>query len=154
MEPPLSKEIHKLEWFRGGCNGSREMKGGEERPTDERTGGAAGPELGARKYVVIINSKEPETVWNAFRFAATAASRGHKVSVFLMGPAVEIATIPSDRFDVPKILKRFLDLGGETLSCGTCLRLRHSEASAECPMSTMDTLVRLTEEADKTVTFG
>ncbi len=106
------------------------------------------------KYAVIINSKEPETMWNAFRFSSTALSKGHKVSVFLLGPAVEIDSVDNSRFEVRKVLNRFRDLGGEALSCGTCLRLRRAGASEACPMSTMDTLVSLTEDADKVVNFG
>jgi uncharacterized protein involved in oxidation of intracellular sulfur len=112
------------------------------------------PKPAGKVFAVIINSKEPETVWNAFRFASAATSKGNKVSVFLMGPAVEIEEIDSSKFDVRKILGRFSEMGGEVLSCGTCLRLRKIEAAENCPMSTMDTLVRLTEEADRVVTFG
>jgi uncharacterized protein involved in oxidation of intracellular sulfur len=107
-----------------------------------------------KTYAVIINSKDSETVWNALRFASAAVSKGHRVSVFLLGPAVEIEGLDSGQFDVRKILGRFVDLGGEVLSCGTCLRLRKMNAAESCPMSTMDTLVRLTEEADRVVTFG
>jgi sulfur relay (sulfurtransferase) complex TusBCD TusD component (DsrE family) len=123
--------------------------------TEPRHGSDAEPsKTGGKVYAVIINSKEPETVWNAFRFASAATSKGHRVSVFLLGPAVEVEGIDSTRFDVHKILRRFHELGGEVLSCGTCLRLRKMEPAEECPMSTMDTLVRLTEEADRVVTFG
>lgn len=130
------------------------MTGTEEGSMSDREKEAGQPARTRLTYAVILNSKEPETVWNAFRFASATASKGHKVSVFLLGPAVEIDSVPADRFEVTKILQRFADMGGETLSCGTCLRIRKMEASEECPMSTMDTLVRLTEEADKTVTFG
>ncbi|MBX8632271.1 MAG: DsrE family protein [Thermoplasmata archaeon YP2-bin.285] len=106
------------------------------------------------KYAVIINSKDSETMWNAFRFASAALSKGHRVSVFLLGPAVEIDSVDNSRFEVHKVLNRFLELGGEALSCGTCLRLRKAEASEACPMSTMDTLVSLTEDADRVVNFG
>jgi uncharacterized protein involved in oxidation of intracellular sulfur len=106
------------------------------------------------QYLLIINSSDPETVWNAFRFGSAALSRGHHVSAFLLGPAVEIEAIEDERFDVHKLLLRFDELGGVALSCGTCLRLRHMDAGALCPMSTMDDLVRLTEEADKVITFG
>ena len=105
-------------------------------------------------YLLIINTTETETVWNAFRFGSAALSRGHEVSVFLLGPAVEIEKIGDERFDVQKLLLRFDELGGVALSCGTCLRLREMDASALCPMSTMDDLVRLTEESDRTLTFG
>lgn len=106
------------------------------------------------KYAITIESADPETVWNAFRFASAAITRGHKVSVFLLGPAVEIDSIDSTKFDVKKIVERFVSLGGEALSCGTCLRIRKMNASESCPVSTMDTFVRLTEEADKTLVFG
>jgi len=106
------------------------------------------------KYAVIINSREPETMWNAFRFASTALSKGHSVSVFLLGPTVEIDSVDNSKFEVKKVLNRFIDLGGEALSCGTCLRIRKMGVGEACPMSTMGTLVTLTEEADKVVNFG
>jgi hypothetical protein len=68
--------------------------------------------------------------------------------------AVEIDSVDSSRFDVKKVVGRFLDLGGEALSCGTCLKVRKMGASEACPMSTMDTLVVLTEDADRVVSFG
>ncbi|MFQ5761501.1 MAG: DsrE family protein [Candidatus Bathyarchaeia archaeon] len=105
-------------------------------------------------YTVVINAKETEIVWNALRFASAALARGHKVSIFLMGPAVEIDSIDDARFDVKKLLDRFEELGGQALSCGTCLRIRNMEANIFCPASSMDELVRLTEEADRTVIFG
>ena len=106
------------------------------------------------KYLLIISTTETETVWNAFRFGSAALSRGHEVSVFLLGPAVAIEHIGDERFDVQKLLLRFDELGGVALSCGTCLRLREMDAGALCPMSTMDDLVRLTEESDRVLTFG
>ena len=104
-------------------------------------------------YLLIVNSSETETVWNAFRFGSAALSRGHTVRAFLLGPAVEIERLGDERFDVQKLLLRFDELGGVALSCGTCLRLRKMDAAAVCPMSTMDDLVRLTEEADRVLTF-
>ena len=106
------------------------------------------------KYLLIINSTDTETVWNAFRFGSAALSRGHEVNVFLLGPAVEIESIGNEKFDVQKLLLRFDELGGVALSCGTCLRIRQMDAGAICPMSTMDDLVRLTEESDRVLTFG
>ena len=106
------------------------------------------------KYLLVINTNEAETVWNALRFGATILSRGHAASLFLLGPAVEIEHIQDERFDVQKALLRFDELGGSALSCGTCLRSRQMEAAAVCPLSTMDDLARLTEEADRVLTFG
>ncbi len=106
------------------------------------------------KYLLIINGKDPETIWNALRFGSAALSRGHEANAFLLGAAVEIEDLGNERFDVQKLLLRFDELGGVVLSCGTCLRLRKMDAAAVCPMSTMDDLVRLTEEADRVVNFG
>ena len=105
------------------------------------------------QYLLVVNSGETETVWNAFRFGSAALSRGHSVNAFLLGPAVEIEGIGDESFDVQKLLLRFDELGGVALSCGTCLRIRKLDAGALCPMSTMDDLVRLTEEADRVLTF-
>ena len=106
------------------------------------------------KYLLVINTNEVETAWNALRFGSAALSRSHEVSVFLLGPAVDIAQIGDERFDVQALLMRFDELGGVALSCGTCLRIRQLDATALCPMSTMDDLVRLTEEADRILSFG
>lgn len=106
------------------------------------------------RYLVVINGGEPETIWNGLRFGSAALSRGHEVSVFLLGQAVEIERFEDPRFDIQKLLLRFDELGGVVLSCGTCLRIRKMDAAPLCPMSTMDDLVRLTEEADRVVTFG
>jgi uncharacterized protein involved in oxidation of intracellular sulfur len=106
------------------------------------------------KYAVIINTKEPETAWNALRFASQTLSRGHSATLFLLGPAVEIQDIQHQQFNVQRVLQRFLELGGQALSCGTCLRIRNRDASEVCPVSKMDELVRLTEEADRTLVFG
>jgi len=106
------------------------------------------------KYLLIINGNDPETVWNALRFGSAVRSRGHEASAFLLGAAVEIERLGNERFDVQKLLLRFDELGGVVLSCGTCLRVRKMDAAAVCPMSTMDDLARLTEEADRVLTFG
>lgn len=37
------------------------------------------------KIAIILNSKNPETVWNAFRLGATSLLVGHKVKIFLLG---------------------------------------------------------------------
>jgi sulfur relay (sulfurtransferase) complex TusBCD TusD component (DsrE family) len=106
------------------------------------------------KYLLIVNSSAPETMWNALRFGAAVLSRGHEASIFLLGSAVEIERAGDERFDVPKLLLRFDELGGTVLSCTTCLRIRKMDAAPVCPMSTMDDLARLTEEADRILTFG
>jgi sulfur relay (sulfurtransferase) complex TusBCD TusD component (DsrE family) len=106
------------------------------------------------KYLLVVGSRDAETVCNALRFGCAVLSRGHEASAFLLGPAVEIEQIGDERFDVQTLLLRFDELGGAVLSCCTGLRLRQVDAAPVCPGATMDDLARLTEEADRTLTFG
>jgi uncharacterized protein involved in oxidation of intracellular sulfur len=52
------------------------------------------------KYLLVINSNAPETVWNALRFGSAALAREHQVSVFLLGPGVEIDRLQDECFDI------------------------------------------------------
>ena len=106
------------------------------------------------KFLLIVNTSEPETVWNALRLGSTALGRADEVSLFLLGPGVEIESIGAERFDVPERLAHFLERGGQVLSCGTCLLHRGLDEAEGCPISTMDELVGLSEDADRVLTFG
>jgi uncharacterized protein involved in oxidation of intracellular sulfur len=106
------------------------------------------------KIGIIIEIKEPEKAWNAFRFATTAKKQGHEVKVFLMGEAVECEGLTHEKYNVAEQLKNFVNLGGEILACGTCIKTRHLENSLEvCPISTMVDCVNMVVWADKTITF-
>ena len=43
--------------------------------------------------------------------------------------------------------------GGSILACGTCLKIRESEGSEMCPLSTMKDLYEIVKESDRVVTF-
>lgn len=105
------------------------------------------------KLGIIIETKEFEKAWNAFRFAVTAKNQGNVVKVFLMGEAVECEGLVHDTYNVDEQLKNFLKAGGEILACGTCLSSRQIDSSEACPISTMIDCVNMVEWADKTVTF-
>jgi sulfur relay (sulfurtransferase) complex TusBCD TusD component (DsrE family) len=105
------------------------------------------------KLGIIIETKELEKAWNAFRFAVTAKKQSHEVKVFLMGEAVECEGLIHDKFNVDEQLKKFVDVGGDLLACGTCLKSRQIEGSECCPISTMIDCVNVVEWADKMVTF-
>ncbi len=105
------------------------------------------------KLGIILNSKDPETTWNALRLSNEALDSGNEVSVFLLGSGVEIENIKDKTFDVAGALEKFLNSGGNLLACGTCLELRHQE-SGICPISTMSELVEMIVNSDKVVTFG
>ena len=105
------------------------------------------------KIGIIIETKELEKAWNAFRFAVTAKKQGHEVKVFLMGEAVECEGLTHDKYNVDEQLKAFVSIGGEILACGTCLKSRKLESTESCPISTMVDCVNLVVWADKMVTF-
>jgi sulfur relay (sulfurtransferase) complex TusBCD TusD component (DsrE family) len=102
---------------------------------------------------VILETKEYEKAWNAFRFASTARKQGHGVKVFLMGEAVECENLHHEKYDVAGQLNGFRDAGGEILACGTCLKSRQMDGTDACPISTMIDCVKMVEWADRVVTF-
>ena len=104
------------------------------------------------KIGIVIQSNDPETVRNAFRFANTSLKANHNVKVFLLGKGVETEQIHSEKFDVQSAIKTFLEKKGELEACGTCLKSRYTE-SAICPASTMNNLLKIVEESDKTLVF-
>ncbi len=105
------------------------------------------------KIGIIISQIDPETVWNAFRFGNFSLSKQHSVKIFLIGKGVECEEINDIHFNVKEQIEKFLNSGGKILSCGTCLKLRHKEATLACPLSTMQDLMVLVEESDKIVSF-
>ncbi len=105
------------------------------------------------KIGIIIETKEPEKAWNAFRFAVTAKKTGHEVKVFLMGEAVECEGLLHEKYNVDEQLKLFSSLGGDILACGTCLKSRQLGGTEACPLSTMVDCVNLVVWADRVVTF-
>ena len=105
------------------------------------------------KIGIILETKEYEKAWNAFRFAVTAKKQGHETKVFLMGEAVECENLTHEKFDVAGQIKAFTEAGGEILACGTCLKSRKMEGTDACPISTMINCVEMVEWADKVITF-
>ena len=105
------------------------------------------------KIGIIIETKEYEKAWNAFRFAVTAKKQGHEVKVFLMGEAVECEGLTHEKYNVDEQLKNFASLGGEILACGTCLKSRQLDSTEACPISTIADCVNLVVWADRVLTF-
>lgn len=105
------------------------------------------------KIGIIIETKEFEKAWNAFRFANTSKKTGHEVKVFLMGEAVECEGLIHEKYNVDEQLKLFVSNGGEILACGTCLKSRQLNGTDNCPFSTMMDCVNMVIWADKVLTF-
>ncbi len=105
------------------------------------------------KLAMVISQTNPEVVFNAFRLANFSRKEGDEVKVFLLAEGVELDGISDPKFDVRGQAGSFLSAGGEILACGTCLKLRNSQGSELCPLSTMKDLHTLIREADRVVTF-
>lgn len=104
------------------------------------------------KLGVIITQTEPETVFNALRLALYAVKQGDEVKIFLSGRGVEIDKIEDARFDVKAEAEKFLAAGGKFLACGTCLKLRNSEGSEICPLSTLKDHYEIVRDSDRLIT--
>ncbi|NOR78818.1 MAG: sulfur reduction protein DsrE [Methanophagales archaeon] len=102
---------------------------------------------------IVIYSNDSETVWNAFRFGNFALKEGDEVKVFLLANGVECESLDMDKFKVTEEMQTLVDNGGEMFACGMCLKIRQSEGSEVCPLSTMKDLHEIVKESDKIVTF-
>ena len=105
------------------------------------------------KLGIIIYSVDSETVWNAFRLGVFALKEGDEVKVFLLANGVECETLDTDQFPVTGQMKDLLARGGRILACGSCLKIRNSEGTELCPMSTMKDLYEIVRDSDKVVSF-
>ena len=107
------------------------------------------------KLGIILQSNNPEHIWNTLRLGITALKAGHCVKISLMNEGVEIEDIPdTEQFDISKKLQEFKDLKGVVFACETCLKIRSKSESKVCPVSTMKDLVAMIEESDKVLVFG
>lgn len=105
------------------------------------------------KLGIVIYSNDAETVWNALRLGVFALKKGDAVRVFLLGKGVECEAIDIGQFKVTEQMRAFIDGGGAILACGTCLKIRHSEGSEICPISTLGELYEIVQESDKVLSF-
>jgi sulfur relay (sulfurtransferase) complex TusBCD TusD component (DsrE family) len=105
------------------------------------------------RLAILLTVTEPETVFNALRLANYALKEGDAVQVFLMGKGVELDQIGDPKFGVRRQAQDFLGGGGQISACGTCLKLRGSDGSELCPLSTMKDCYELVRDSDKVLTF-
>lgn len=105
------------------------------------------------KLGIILSQTDPETVFNGLRLANFSLKQGDTVSVFLLGKGVELDRIEDSKFNVREQAEAVLAAGGKLLACGTCLKLRNSEGSELCPLSTMKDLYDIVRDSDRLVTL-
>ena len=104
------------------------------------------------KLGLIIAQTDPETVFNALRLALYSLEQGDEVRVFLSGRGVDIDKIEDPKFNVKGHAQKILDAGGKFLACGACLKLRDSEGSEICPLSTLKDQCEIVRDSDRVVT--
>ncbi len=73
--------------------------------------------------------------------------------MFLLGKGVECESLDTDKFKVTEQMQTLVDNGGEIFACGSCLKIRQSEGSEVCPLSTMKDLYEIVKKSDRIVTF-
>ena len=107
------------------------------------------------KIGIILQSNNPEHIWNTFRFGITSLKASHDVTIFLMSEGAELDTIAdTEHFDISKKVAEYKELKGDLYACGTCLEIRGKKESGVCPVSTMTDLLKMVEESDKVLVFG
>jgi predicted peroxiredoxin len=104
------------------------------------------------KLGMMITQTDPETVYNALRLALYSLEQGDEVRIFLSGKGVEIDRITDRAFDVKAQAQKILLAGGRFYACGACLRLRDSEGSEICPLSTLKDQYQIVRDSDRMVT--
>ena len=105
------------------------------------------------KIGIVVSSNDPETVWNAFRLANYSIKEGDTVSIFLIGKGVEAPIISSKDYDVNGLMENFSNAGGKILACGTCLKIRNSEGSELCPVSSLSDLYNIVKTNEIILSF-
>lgn len=110
------------------------------------------------RITVIVQSNDPETVWNAFRFATTSLAYDHEVNVFLLGRGIEAPMVGTLEFDIPDQMELFRNHGGVMIGCGVCCEHRRDtmpflEETLACELGSMQQLYGLVAESDRVLTF-
>ncbi|USZ69479.1 DsrE family protein [Halorussus salilacus] len=103
---------------------------------------------------IILETNDPERVWNGVRLANTALDEDHDVEVFLLGDGVEAPDLEHEKFNPHGVLRKYAQNGGDLFACGTCLDSRDIDPDDLRPRSTMRDCLRIVEDSDKVLTIG
>ena len=105
------------------------------------------------KLGIVIYSDNAETVFNGFRLANFSLKKNDKVKVFLLAKGVEAEDLSNEQFNIKDQMESFITNNGEIYACGTCLKIRNSEGTELCPMSTMADLYDIIDQSDKVISL-
>lgn len=103
---------------------------------------------------IILETNDPERVWNAFRLANTALDADDSVEVFLLGDGVEAPDLEPETYNPHGVLRKYVQNGGALYACGTCLDSRDLEADDLRPRATMEDCLGVVEDAEKVLAIG
>ncbi|MFC3959374.1 DsrE family protein [Halovivax cerinus] len=103
---------------------------------------------------LVLETNDPERVWNAFRLANTALEANHAVEIFLLGDGVEAPDLEHEKFNPHGVMVQYARNGGEIAACGTCLDSRDLDADELRPRGTMSDYLRIVEDAETVLTIG
>lgn len=103
---------------------------------------------------IILETNDPERVWNGFRLANTALDEDHEVETFLLGDGVEALDLEHEKFNPHGVMVKYANGGGTLYACGTCMDSREIEPDDLRPRSTMKDCLGVVEEADEVLTVG
>lgn len=73
--------------------------------------------------------------------------------MFLLAKGVDCEKLNTKDFNVTGQIQGFVEAGGKIFAFGTCLKLRQSEGTELCPISTMKDMYDIVKESDKVLTF-
>jgi len=106
------------------------------------------PDLG-----IILYSSDAETVWNAFRLANLARTKGDMVMIFLLGKGIDGFQSEDIRFEIAKESQTFVAGGGQILACATCVKMRGTEEVNKCTVSSLHDLYQIVNKSKRLLTF-
>ena len=105
------------------------------------------------KLGIVVYASDEETVSNAFRLGIFSLKQGDSTSVFLLAKGVTSESLHTEQFPIQTQMQTFVDAGGIIMACTTCLKLRQSEGTDLCPLSTIQDLYEMIRDSDKVVSF-
>src|ERR1035437_7667696 len=106
------------------------------------------PDLG-----IVLYSSDAETVWNAFRLANFARSKGDVVMIFLLGKGIDGYQNIDNKFVVESESQSFVANGGQVLACATCVKMRGMVDVNKCTVSSLADLYQIVSKSKKLLTF-
>jgi uncharacterized protein involved in oxidation of intracellular sulfur len=107
------------------------------------------------KIGIIISTDDPETLWNAFRFANLCLNTDmdNEVTIFLNSKAVAYEGADSKRFNIKEQAKAFVLAEGKLLACGKCLGFRGLQENEVCHKGSQKDLYEMVMISDKLICF-